>query len=345
MSSGDLTVEVATQDLPLKAPFRISGLTWYSTPVVFATVRRGTAFGRGEAAGVYYTGDTAAKAADSLRQLAAGLPAGLNRHTVQELLPPGGARNALDCALWELESHERREPVWSLAGLGTMRRLLTTMTLPAQSPAEMAGGARGYKSARALKVKLTGDVDEDIERTRAIRGARPDVWLGVDANQGYAPASLARLLPTLVDCKVALLEQPFRRGSESQLDGLKLPIPVAADESCLDLRELEGLPGRFDVVNIKLDKCGGLTEGLKIARRAQQLGLKVMVGNMIGTSISVGPACVLGQLCDIVDLDGPIFITHDPAPAVTYDDGYLNCPPEVWGGGRPPPAGSAIAHR
>jgi L-Ala-D/L-Glu epimerase len=341
MSSSDLKLEVATDDLSLKAPFRISGFTMHSTPVVFATVRRGGAFGRGEAAGVYYTGDTAEKAAATLRQLPQRQP-GLTREAAQQLLPPGGARNALDCALWELESQEARQPVWKLAGLGAPRRLLTTMTLPAQTPAEMAAAAHGYASARALKVKLTGDLEEDIERTRAIRAARPDVWLGVDANQGYEPASLSRLLPVLVDARVELLEQPFRRGRESQLDGLKLPMAVAADESCLDLRELEELPGRFDVVNIKLDKCGGLTEGLQIAHRAQQLGLKVMVGNMIGTSLSVGPAYVLGQLCDIVDLDGPIFLTHDPAPVVSYDDGYLNCPPEVWGGGV---AGSATAHK
>ena len=345
MSSHTLTLEVTTRDLPLKAPFRISGMTWHNTPVVVATVRRGGAFGRGEAAGVYYTGDTPQTAAESLRQLAGRMPAGLNRDSLQELLPPGGARNALDCALWELDSQESGRPVWSLAGLAAPRDLLTTMTLPAQSPAEMAQGARGYATARALKVKLTGDLEEDMERVRAIRAARPDVWLGVDANQGYAPDSLARLLPVLIDCAVKLLEQPFRRGSEAELDGLKLPIPVAADESCLDLKELETLPGRFDVVNIKLDKCGGLTEGLKIARRAQALGLKVMVGNMIGTSISMGPAFVLGQLCDIVDLDGPIFIKHDPEPTVSYHDGYVSCPPEVWGGGRQIPAGSVAARR
>jgi len=329
-----LSLDVANHDLSLKAPFRISGFTMYSTPTVTATLRRAAASGRGEAAGVYYTGDTAEKAGATLRQLAAALPAGLDRTSLQQLLPPGGARNALDCAFWELESQERGQPVWALAGLPPPRKLLTTITLPAQSAAEMAAGARGYSAARALKVKLTGDLDEDIERVRAIRAARPDVWLGVDANQGYRPATLDSLLPVLVDCKVSLLEQPFRRGSEAQLDGLTLPIPVAADESCLDLRELERLPGRFAVVNIKLDKCGGLTEGLKIARRAQQLGLKVMVGNMIGTSVSVGPGFVLGQLCDIVDLDGPIFLTEDPPPTVSYDDGYLSCPPQVWGGGR-----------
>ncbi|MBS0379660.1 MAG: dipeptide epimerase [Proteobacteria bacterium] len=336
MSTAALRLEVSQRDLALKAPFRISGMTFNSTPTVLATLRRGKARGRGEAAGVFYTGDSAPKAAATLENLARDLPAGLDRDSLQHILPPGGARNALDCALWELESEERRTPVWSLAGLGSPRKLLTTITLPAQTAPQMAGAARAYAFARALKVKLTGDVDEDIERVRAIRAARPDVWLGVDANQGYRPDTLAAIVPVLVDSKVALLEQPFRRGHEADLDGLKLPLPVAADESCLDLRELEQLPGRFAVVNIKLDKCGGLTEGLKIAHRAPELGLKVMVGNMIGTSVSVGPGFVLGQLCDVVDLDGPIFITEDPPPTVSYEDGYLSCPPPVWGGGQGP---------
>jgi L-alanine-DL-glutamate epimerase-like enolase superfamily enzyme len=134
-----------------------------------------------------------------------------------------------------------------------------------------------------------------------------------------------------MDCGVSLLEQPFKRGNEAALDGLRLPLPVAADESCLDLVELETLLGRFDVVNIKLDKCGGLTEGLLIARRAQELGLRVMVGNMMGTSLSAAPGFVLGQLCDVVDLDGPFFLAADPAPAVSYAGGNVWCADDVWG--------------
>jgi L-alanine-DL-glutamate epimerase-like enolase superfamily enzyme len=196
----------------------------------------------------------------------------------------------------------------------------------------MADGAvQLYPHAKALKLKLSGDCDIDIERVRAVRKVRPDVWIGVDANQGYTAASIGNLIPVLMDCGVALLEQPFKRGAEAQHDGLKLPLPVAADESCLDLVELETLPGRFDVVNIKLDKCGGLTEALAIARRAAELGLKVMVGNMCGTSLSMAPGFVVGQLCDIVDLDGPIFLKADRQPAVSYADGLIWCGPEVWG--------------
>lgn len=318
------------RDLPLNAPFRIAGHVFTSQPVVEVRLTRGHVSGRGEASGVYYLADTPTKAKETLDGMV--LEAGLTRDALRQMLPPGGARNALDCALWELEARESGQPVWQLAGLPAAKPLLTTMTLGANDPAVMAQGALRYAGARALKLKLTGDVDADMARVKAVHAARPDVWLGVDANQGYANAeALAPLLPVLVACHVKLLEQPFPRGREAELDGLTLPLPVAADESCLDLVELETLPGRFQVVNIKLDKCGGLTEGLMMARRARALGLDVMVGNMVGTSLAMAPAFVLGQLCDVVDLDGPIFLTEDPEPCVSYAGGDVWCPPAVWG--------------
>jgi L-alanine-DL-glutamate epimerase-like enolase superfamily enzyme len=331
-SSSPLSLTIERIDLPLRRPFRISGYVFEVTPVVVVTARRGAHSGRGEAAGVYYLGDTPDAAAATLRGFARELPPDLTRDSLQALLPPGGARNALDCALWELEARERGVDPCTLAGLPAARPCVTTVTLGADEPAVMVAGALDYDFAKALKLKLSGDTAVDIERVRAVRAARPDVWLGVDANQGYTPASLQGLVPVLLECGVQLLEQPFKRGREADLDGLRLPLPVAADESCQHLGEMAGLAGRFDVVNIKLDKCGGLTEGLEMARRAPELGLKVMVGNMTGSSLSVGPAFVLGQLCDIVDLDGPLFIASDPPPTVTYRDGLVDCPPAVWGG-------------
>ena len=325
-------LSVVADDLPFAKAFHISGYTFTSIPIVSAHVSRGGLIGRGEAAGVYYTGDTTDVFVDQLRAMIPAVARGLTRADLQTALPPGGARNALDCALWELESLETGKPAWAIAGLAPPRALLTTLTLGADDPGVMAHGAvHDYPHAKALKLKLSGESDLDIERVRAVRTARPDVWIGVDANQGYTAANIGALIPVLMDCNVALLEQPFKRGEEAQLDGLKLPLPVAADESCLDLVELETLPGRFDVVNIKLDKCGGLTEALAIARRAAALGLKVMVGNMCGTSLSMAPGFVVGQLCDVVDLDGPVFLKHDPAPTVSYADGMIWCPPEVWG--------------
>jgi L-alanine-DL-glutamate epimerase-like enolase superfamily enzyme len=155
----------------------------------------------------------------------------------------------------------------------------------------------------------------------------------VDANQGYLPDTLDRLLPALHASRVSLLEQPCRRGHEADLDGVDHAIPIAADESVQGLDEVDALAGRFDVVNIKLDKCGGLTEGLLIAKRARELGMQVMVGNMCGTSLAAAPAFVLGQACDVVDLDGPIFLAKDRTPSVRYADGYITCGDEVWGPG------------
>jgi L-alanine-DL-glutamate epimerase-like enolase superfamily enzyme len=198
----------------------------------------------------------------------------------------------------------------------------------------MAQGARQYAHARSIKVKLTGELELDIARVKAIRAARPDVWLGVDGNQGFVIDELDRLVEVLVEQDVSLLEQPLARGREADLDGYKSPVPIAGDESLLVLDDVAGAVGRFDVVNIKLDKCGGLTEGLMMAAEARRLGLTVMVGNMVGSSLAMAPAFVLGQGCDIVDLDGPTFLAEDRTPSVVYEGGNIVAGPEVWGSGR-----------
>lgn len=331
MSPLRIELDITVGNLALKAPFRISGRTFESVPILTVEVSRGGVRGRGEAAGVYYLNDTPATMEMTLRSVANDIKAGITRDELRQLLPTGGARNAIDCALWELESHEQGRGVWALGGVPELRPLLTTQTLSAEAPEFMQTEALRHRAARALKLKLTGETDLDIARVRAVRAVRPDVWLGVDANQGYVPSAIEPLIATLMDCRVSLLEQPFRRGHDAELDDLNLPLMVAADESCQNLTELEKLAGRFDVVNIKLDKCGGLTEGLLIARRAEELGMKVMVGNMTGTSLAMAPGFVVGQLCDVVDLDGPTFLSEDPFPHVTYDEGYIWCPPEVWG--------------
>jgi L-alanine-DL-glutamate epimerase-like enolase superfamily enzyme len=319
------------EDLRLSAPFRISGHVFEVSPVTLVTLRKGEATGRGEAAGVYYTQDTPAKMLPAIEYLRDVLQGGITRHELRALLPSGGARNAVDCALWELEAAIVGAPAWQLAGMPQPRPLLTTFTVGADEPDVMAQRARAYTHARAIKLKLTGEADLDIERLRAVRAARPEAWIGVDANQGYVPDTLSRLLPALVDEGVSLLEQPCRRGFEADLDGVDRTVPIAADESILDLEELEERAHLFDVVNIKLDKCGGLTEGLMMAQRARELGKRVMVGNMVGTSLAMAPAFLLGQFCDIVDLDGPLFLDHDRKPGVVYADGHVDCPANVWG--------------
>lgn len=313
-----------------KRSFRIAGHVFTETPVLVAELDDGTHRGAGEGAGVYYLGDDIDHMVSEAERVRGAIEAGANRTDLQALLPAGGARNAIDCAFWALEARQAGQPVWQLAGLAPPRPLRSTLTLGADAPEVMAAAALAQDLAAPIKVKLTGDLDLDCARVRAIRAARPGAWIGVDANQGYDAATLAALLPVLVALDVAQLEQPLARGREADLDGMVRPIPFVADESAVTLADTDGLVGRFDVVNVKLDKCGGLTEGLAIARRARELGLDVMVGNMMGTSLSMAPSFVLGQLCDIVDLDGPTFLAKDRSPGVVYADGCIDCAVDVW---------------
>ncbi|MEE4639235.1 MAG: dipeptide epimerase [Wenzhouxiangella sp.] len=329
MDSRPINLQLEVRSWPLKRPFRITGHVFDALDLMVCTLRCGGAQGRGEATGVYYHGETGQSLRDQVEAVRPAIEAGIDRAQLATLLPAGGARNAIDCALWALESHERDQAVWQLAGLAPPQPLLTTFTLSADCPDVMAKRASSLSDARALKLKLIGD-GQDADRVAAVRQASPDTWLGVDANQAFDRAAVERLMPALVEARVRLLEQPCRVGAEESLRGLDSPIPLAADESVQTRRELEGMVGLFDAINIKLDKCGGLTEALAMAEEARRLGLQVMVGNMIGTSLSCAPAFIVGQLCDIVDLDGPWHLAGDIAPAVRYGDGYLSCPSGLW---------------
>jgi L-alanine-DL-glutamate epimerase-like enolase superfamily enzyme len=326
-----IKMRVDIEKFPLKEPFRITGHTMVDTDVVVVTLEKGGQQGRGEASGVYYRkGDDAPGVVQQIEAVRARIEAGIDREALQRILPIGGARNAVDCACWDLEAKLSGKSAWQIAGLDRPVPLLTTFTVGANDPEKMASDARAYAQALAIKLKLTGQ-PVDADRVRAVRAARPDVWLGVDANQGFTRESLKALLPVLVEARVELIEQPFKIGQDALLDGLKLPIRVAADESAQGLADVAGLVGRFSVVNIKLDKCGGLTEGLAMAREARRLGLEVMVGNMVGTSLAMAPSFLVGQLCQVVDLDGPVFLSADRSPAVRYENGMISCPDELWG--------------
>ena len=329
MAALRLTYRVETHRLA--APFRISGFVFESSDVVVVELTDGSATGRGEAAGVYYLNDNAPHIVETLESNREAIETCGSRDQLRERMKPGGARNAVDCAMWDLEAKREGTEARSIAGVSEPKALITTFTLGADDPETMAEGARRYAGARAIKVKLTGDLEQDSERVRAVRSARPDVWLGVDANQGFRREQLDRLVDVLHSCRVSLLELPLPRGSEADLEGYRCPISIAADESALDLDDVAGLVGRFDVVNIKLDKCGGLTEALMIAEEARRLGLGVMVGNMVGTSLAMAPAFILGQQCEIVDLDGPTFLREDRTPSCEYRDGTIWCSDEVWG--------------
>ena len=324
-----MRLEIRTETWDYVTPFRITDYVFTAAELLVVSLSDGEALGRGEAGGVYYHGETPASMAAQIEAVRDRIEAGVDRQSLRALLPAGGARNAVDAALWDLEAKRRHEPVWRIAGAPAPRPLRTTYTVGAGSPAEMAETARGFQSARAIKLKLTADDPGGC--VRAVRAARPDVWLGVDANQGLTRPALEQLMPKMIEAGVELIEQPVRVGDDASLDGLASPIELAADESLQSLDDLAGMVGRYQVVNIKLDKCGGLTEGLAMAREARRLGLKVMVGCMSGTSLAMAPAFVLGQLCDLVDLDGPMFLDRDrDAPAV-YENGEIWCPQELWG--------------
>ena len=324
-----MRLEIRTETWDYVTPFRITDYVFTAAELLVISLRDGELLGRGEAGGVYYHGETPASMASQIEAVRTRIEAGLDREALLELLPPGGARNAVDAALWDLEAKQRGQPVWRLADAPAPRPLRTTYTVSAGSPGEMAEAARGFETARAIKLKLTAEDPGGC--VRAVRAARPDVWLGVDANQGLTRAALEQVMPQMIEARVGLIEQPVRVGDDASLDGLASPIDLAADESLQSLDDLAGMVGRYDVVNIKLDKCGGLTVGLAMAREARRLGLKVMVGCMSGTSLAMAPAFVLGQLCDLVDLDGPLFLDRDrDAPAV-YENGDIWCPQELWG--------------
>ena len=326
-----LSLTASLEQQRLKAPFRISGYEFLEIGVVVVTLDDGELQGRGEGGGVYYLGDDAAHMMEEIQSYRHLVEGGITRMELREAMPAGGARNAIDCALWDLEAKRADTDAFRMARIDQPRPLVTTFTLGADDPEAMAEGARAYAEAKAIKVKLTGQLDLDVRRVAAIRQARPDVWLGVDANQGFTRDELDPLVDALSAQRVSLLEQPLQRGAEADLDGYRCPIPIAADESALGLDDVPGLVGRFDVVNIKLDKCGGLTEALMIADEAKRQGLSVMVGNMVGTSLAMAPAFVVGQHCDVVDLDGPTFLTEDRKPSCEYRDGAIWCSADVWG--------------
>jgi L-alanine-DL-glutamate epimerase-like enolase superfamily enzyme len=327
-------VEFHAERWPLRVPFRITGRTFTETCVVHVVVREGGREGHGEGAGVYYHGETPDTILEQLRCVAAQLAdQRLDRHALQRLLPPGGARNAMDCALWDLDAQSVGLSAREVAGVRELRPLVTTLTLSADDPEKVAQAARDFAAARALKLKLTGD-GLDAARVLAVRSARPDVWLSVDANQAFDPQGLLRLLPALLDSGVRLIEQPLPAGRDAALRDLKLPIPLAADESVQCATDLPSLVGLYNMVNIKLDKCGGLTEALETARFARRLGLDLMVGNMCGTSLAMAPAYFLGQLCDVVDLDGPMLLASDREPSLIYRDGTIDGAEKVWGAQR-----------
>lgn len=328
-ASRSLKIEKAA--IRFAQPLRIAGYVFDAMPSIVARIADGTHVGRGEAAGVYYLGDDQQNMLKTMEQLRPQIEAGLSREELQDLLPPCGARNALDCALWELDSLLTGIPVWKLAGVPRPKPLVTVFTLSADDPSVLESKIEKLSFAKAIKLKLDGNIELDRQRMEVVRRARPDVWLAVDANQGFSAADLEELGRAARDFSVSLIEQPLPRGNETALEGWSPGMPIAADESILDLEELRERASYFDVINIKLDKSGGLTEALKMANATRLFGKRVMVGNMGGSTLAMAPGFILGQLCDVVDLDGPYGLADDPLATQIYRDGRIFVPETIWG--------------
>lgn len=310
---------------PVKGAFIISRGAKTHVDVVLCEVGDGVHVGRGEATAIYYEGETAEGCAAAIR--AYGGP--LDRTALLETMEPGAARNALDCALWDLEAKRSGRPVWRLAGLPEPVAQPTAFTISLNDPARMEADARAA-AARGfglLKCKLTGDGDRD--RIAAVRAGAPSVRLIVDANESWGGQDIPAQALALAGLGVELIEQPVPHGREDMLDGIHAAVPFCADESCHTLADLDRL-GAFAAVNIKLDKAGGLTEALRLARGARERGMRIMVGCMLGTSLGVAPAFLLAQDADWIDLDGALLLARDREGALIARDGML-FPGALWG--------------
>lgn len=313
----------------LQEPFVTSQDSYFSIETLTVYLEDGSRVGRGEALGVDYFGETAQGMSHQVMAIARDLDAGLDRKALQALLPPGGARNAVDCALWDLECKRDGRRAWERVGLD-VAPVATLYTLSLDTPEAMGKEARAQAAYGTLKLKLDAEHVED--RLDAVRAARPDARLLIDANGGWDLALLSRVGDLLARHRVELLEQPLPRGDDAGLVGLAYPVPLCADEACQDLAELASIADRYDVVNLKLDKCGGLTEALAMVERARKLDLGLMVGNMLGSSLAMAPAFLVAQACRWVDLDGPLWQRADRKHAISYDGETMAVPEAgLWG--------------
>jgi L-alanine-DL-glutamate epimerase-like enolase superfamily enzyme len=313
-----------------KIPFRISNYVWDDYPAVVCEIEQDGVIGRGEALGVYYNDETEKTMLRELESVSDRLAAGASREDLLDLLPAGGARNAADAALWDLEAQLGGMSAWEMAGVRP-DPVLTVFTIGLEpEPEDMAAGAAAAIDAPLLKIKLNND--RPVERIAAIRAARPDVRLVVDVNQGWTFAELQKYGPALGELGVEFIEQPLPRGGDAELEGYESPVPLCADESCLHLGELEQAASRYQLINIKLDKTGGLTHGLQLAEAIREKGLGIMVGCMCGTSLAMAPHHVIAQLADYADIDGPLLLTRDRFGGLEYNSGLVTLPDSrFWG--------------
>lgn len=323
-------VELRQETWPVRGVFRISRSSLTEIKVVVVEIREGEAMGWGECRPYPRYGETVESVMAEIRAIAADLERGLERDGLAKRLPASAARNAIDCALWDLAAKQAGRPAWSLAGQPSPQPLETAYTLSVDSPENMAAAAKANALRPLLKLKLCGE--GDLERVAAVRCNAPQACLIVDANEAWSRSDYETLIPELARLGVEMIEQPFRAGEDRMLLDLPRPLAVCADESCHDCQSLDGLLGLYDVINIKLDKTGGLTEALRLKALALERGFAVMGGCMVATSLGIAPATLVAQGARYVDLDGPLLLAQDRQPGLHYQGSRLYPPePVLWG--------------
>jgi L-Ala-D/L-Glu epimerase len=314
---------------PLRQPFRISRGSRTEARVVVVTVSDGKQFGRGE-------GVPLARYKQSIASVLAQMESipgekNLNRQSLQDLLPAGAARNALDCAFWDLEAKVSSKRVWELANIPVLPEIETSFTISLDTPEKMGAAARANANLAILKLKLGGD-DLDLSRVQAVRDTALVARLLVDANESWSPEHYSEIVSALKELGVELIEQPFPANADEVLETLDHPIPVCADESCHTTADLSRLTNRYEVINVKLDKTGGLTEALRLCDCGRESGFKLLIGCMVCTSLGIAPARVLASTADYVDLDGPLLLAADRDNGLNYQEARLAMPrAELWG--------------
>ena len=323
-------LSVSRRTWPLAQPFAISRGSRTTAEVVIAEVFDGDFRGRGECVPYPRYGESVDSVFKALEAMQGAVFSGLDRTGLQDAMPPGAARNALDAAFWDLDAKRAGCRVADLVGLGPLHPVVTAYTLSLDTPERMGEAAAQNRARPLLKLKVTGD--GDIERVQAVRRNAPQARLIVDANEGWTARHFAELSPALAELGVELIEQPLSAGDDGALAELPHPIPVCADEACHIAAYLDRLVGKYDAVNIKLDKTGGLTEALHLAAAARERGFKIMIGCMIGSSLAMAPAVLVAQQASVVDLDAPLLLASDRVPGLRYDGSTLYPPAaELWG--------------
>jgi L-alanine-DL-glutamate epimerase-like enolase superfamily enzyme len=323
-------LDIRHETWPLAGRFTISRGSKTTAEVGVVEIADGAATGRGECMPYARYGESIDSAVAQIEGLRGALEAGLDRTGLQSALAPGAARNAVDCALWDLEAKRSGRPAWQLAGLSPPEPVVTAYTLSLDTAENMGKAAKANAHRPLLKLKLAGP--DDLDRVRAVHRNAPQSRLIVDANEGWTTAVYTRLAPELGALAVEMIEQPLPAADDAALAGIARPIPVCADESAHDRAGLDHLIGKYDAINIKLDKTGGLTEALALADAARQAGLEIMVGCMVATSLAMAPALLVAGMARWVDLDGPLLLAEDRDPGLEFEGSLIRpAPSALWG--------------